>query len=169
VPKTPKAYNCIHNLNDRIIGKQTSNVRSSYFILISRKYAIKNESNHCDYTEDKTLVSLVAKGDIKAFGYLYDREVRSVYKLAFIYVKEKASAEDATQEIFSKLWVHAKTWQADAKLRTWLLSMTRNLCIDLLRKKKNNLKKMDSLYQDKLTEYQLQQTPNFEKNWNKST
>ncbi len=96
--------------------------------------------------DDETLMTLIAGGDKKAFEELFDREVLGVYKVAYIYMKDKALAEDIAQEAFSRLWVHASKWRAEAKIKTWLVRVTKNLSIDYLRKKKSDLKKVGDLF-----------------------
>lgn len=93
------------------------------------------------YTDDYALMQRIAKGDREAFTILFDREMLSIYRLAFVHLSDQAMAEDVTQETLAKLWTHAESWKPEAKIRTWLLSVARNRCIDQLRKRKNHWEK----------------------------
>jgi RNA polymerase sigma-70 factor (ECF subfamily) len=56
--------------------------------------------------EDEELVERVAAGDLAAFSTLYDRHAQRLYAWS-AHVLGPAQAEDATQEIFLRLWQHA--------------------------------------------------------------
>jgi RNA polymerase sigma-70 factor (ECF subfamily) len=53
-------------------------------------------------------------------------------------VRDRAAAEDLTQEVFSDALRALSTFRGDASPRTWLLSIARNRCIDYLRAKKRD-------------------------------
>jgi len=60
----------------------------------------------------------------------------TIHKMAFYMVGEKMAAEDVTQTVFLKTWEHAKSWEpGQAKLLTWMRRVTRNACLDMLKKK----------------------------------
>lgn len=108
--------------------------------------------------DDETLVGLIATGDEAAFVELFDREMKYVYKLAYSHLQDASIAEDITQDVFTKLWLNAALWRPEAKIRTWLLRIARNACIDVLRKKKNDLKKAE----DYVLEQIITHTPSAE-------
>jgi len=56
------------------------------------------------------------------------------WTLARYLLKDPAEAEDACQEAFVKLWHHQDRIDAD-KIRPWLMRVTRNLCLDRLRRR----------------------------------
>lgn len=115
---------------------------------------MKNDTkSHDDYV----LVRLIAEGNTQAFEELFDREMMSVYKLAYVHVNDEALAEDITQETFTKLWINAAKWKPEAQIKTWLLRVARNLSIDYLRKKKNDLKKGEAFYLDQLSAVKTRQ------------
>ncbi|MBI1879981.1 MAG: sigma-70 family RNA polymerase sigma factor [Chloroflexi bacterium] len=91
-----------------------------------------------DYStlDDGTLVGLVVQAQPDALGELYERYHRLVFSLALNTVGDHAAAEEITLDIFTRLWEKAETYQADqAKVSTWLLSMTRHRSIDVLRRR----------------------------------
>jgi RNA polymerase sigma-70 factor (ECF subfamily) len=51
-------------------------------------------------------------------------------------VRDRAAAEDVTQEVFGEALRALATFRGDSSPRTWLLSIARNRCIDWLRARK---------------------------------
>jgi RNA polymerase sigma-70 factor (family 1) len=58
-----------------------------------------------------------------------------VYRYARYTLREESDAEDATQEVFIKLWNKFDTIDP-AKIKSWLMRTTHNQCIDMIRKRK---------------------------------
>jgi RNA polymerase sigma-70 factor (ECF subfamily) len=85
---------------------------------------------------DVALIRLVALRRSDALGALYDRYNRLVFSLALRVVGDRETAEEITQDVFYRLWENAATYRSDqAKLTTWMTSITRNRAIDILRKR----------------------------------
>ena len=103
--------------------------------------------------EDYEIVDLVARGDQAAFQWLFNQHMSDIFKFCYSLLLDQNLAEDAVQEVFTKLWVHAKDWKPEAKLKTWLVRLARNHCLDVLRKKKNDVKKNHALYKDTLSSH----------------
>ena len=82
------------------------------------------------------LVVRTQKGDKKAFKELLIRYQSIVYGFAFSILQDTHEAEDISQEVFLKLFRSACSYHSYTNLRTFLLYITRNLCIDHLRKKR---------------------------------
>lgn len=59
-----------------------------------------------------------------------------VYTLAFYLLGDPEEAEDATQEVFIRLWRDWGEVSARDSPGPWLVRVTRNHCFDLLRKRK---------------------------------
>lgn len=57
------------------------------------------------------------------------------WSLALYLLSDRAEAEDVTQEAFIRLWQHRESLSAE-KVRPWLLRVTRNLCLDKLRRRR---------------------------------
>ncbi len=88
---------------------------------------------------DTELVSLVARGNEGAFAEVLNRHQDAVYQFGFRFLGDASEAEDITQETFLRLFRMAESYQHKASLRAFLLRITRNLCIDFIRKKKPEL------------------------------
>jgi RNA polymerase sigma-70 factor (ECF subfamily) len=72
------------------------------------------------------------------FRLLHDRYASKIYGKALTMLKKEASAKDATQEIFTKIFLSLGKFQGQSKFSTWVYSVTYNYCIDLIRKEKRS-------------------------------
>lgn len=85
---------------------------------------------------DQALAERVSARDSSALDALYQRYGRPVYSLAFRILRDAALAEDVTQEVFLKFWGHPESYQPQrGSLGSWLLSVTHNRAIDLVRRR----------------------------------
>jgi RNA polymerase sigma-70 factor (ECF subfamily) len=86
--------------------------------------------------DDHVLIRLVAEAHTEALSELYDRYSRLVYSLALHILRDPASAEEVTQDVFFRIWEKAETYRVEqARVSTWLTSIARNRSIDLLRRR----------------------------------
>lgn len=67
---------------------------------------------------------------------IYDLYYRDVYHFALYFTNNKQEAEDITQETFIKIMNSIGSLKDQTKLKTWILSITRNTAMDLHRKRK---------------------------------
>lgn len=86
---------------------------------------------------DADLIFGLQAGDERALSGLMDRHMTTIHKMAFYMLGDQMSAEDVTQTVFLKTWEQARNWEpGQAKLLTWMRRVTRNACLDILKKKK---------------------------------
>ncbi len=57
----------------------------------------------------------------------------SLLRMCTLYLKDAALAQDAVQETFLKAYRHWNEYRGEATEKTWLTSIARNVCKDLLR------------------------------------
>lgn len=86
---------------------------------------------------DSELIKQYFKGNEQALNNLVKRYFKQVFFFAKTYAKNSAEAEDITQEVFVKAWKNLNKFEQDKKFKTWLFQITKNTCIDFLRKHKN--------------------------------
>ncbi len=80
---------------------------------------------------DEDLVEGTLGGDEHAFSELYDRYRHPVYSTAYRIIQNAEEAQDATQEIFIKLYRSLPVWSREkAKFSTWLFRLAANHAID---------------------------------------
>ena len=92
-----------------------------------------------DATDDE-LVRLTAAGDKAAFTRLVARHQRRLLALVTRSLTNRAVAEDVVQDVFTRAWINAPTWNArevgGASYAAWLSRVAVNLCIDNVRKRR---------------------------------
>ncbi|MGZ3444179.1 MAG: RNA polymerase sigma factor [Myxococcaceae bacterium] len=75
-----------------------------------------------------------AAGDTAAFASLYDRHHRSVARFAHRFVQDAGKAEELTQDIFVKLYRHARRYRPTARFKTFLFRVAANHCLNEVRR-----------------------------------
>jgi RNA polymerase sigma-70 factor, ECF subfamily len=69
-------------------------------------------------------------GDQAAWDEIVRLHWRRVFNIAYKFVGRHDQAEDLTQDVFLKLFKSLDTFDRRANFQTWLISVSRNLCID---------------------------------------
>jgi len=80
------------------------------------------------------LMARVRARDAAAFESLYDAYHRLVYGVAMRMLGEVSAAEDITQAVFLKVWSAPQLFES-GNFPGWLVRMTRNRALDVLRSK----------------------------------
>jgi RNA polymerase sigma-70 factor (ECF subfamily) len=62
-----------------------------------------------------------------------------LFRYAFRFVKDDDAAEDVVQDVMFKLWQKRKEADDIENLEAWLMVLTRNRSLDMLRKAKNSM------------------------------
>jgi RNA polymerase sigma-70 factor (ECF subfamily) len=75
--------------------------------------------------------SLLAAASSVEFAELYQAHSRSVYYLALRYLGDPQKAEDATHDVFLKVYRKLGEFRGDSSFRTWLYRITINHCHNL--------------------------------------
>ncbi len=84
--------------------------------------------------DDTFLIRLIAESHTDALRELYDRYNRLVFSVALAILGDRAVAEEATLDVFVRVWQGARTYRPErAKVQTWLIAITRHHAIDILR------------------------------------
>ncbi len=89
--------------------------------------------------DDAELFSKIQSGDADAFATLYDRYHALVYTFAFRSCHDADLANEITQDVFVRLWTTASPYRPElSQFRTWLLTITRRIIYDKLRKQRRD-------------------------------
>jgi RNA polymerase sigma-70 factor (ECF subfamily) len=87
------------------------------------------------YTEAE-LVALLKERQQQAFSYLYDNYSGALYSVVLSIISDRELANDVMQEVFVKIWRQIELYDATkGRLFTWMMNITRNAAIDMLRSK----------------------------------
>lgn len=79
----------------------------------------------------------------ESFGQLVEAYQRPVYSVAYRLLGNSGEAEEAAQEAFIRAYTRLDRYDINRKFSTWLLTITSNYCIDLLRKRRALLLSID--------------------------
>jgi len=88
--------------------------------------------------EIKHAIEKAKQNDQMAFNYLLDRFWNDVYGFQLKRTENENDAEDITIQTFSKAFDKIETYKEEYEFKTWLLTISKNLHIDLLRKQKSS-------------------------------
>src|SRR6266511_4177012 len=69
-------------------------------------------------------------GDLRAFESLVREYQADVWRFAYHLTRNRAMAEDVTQEAFLKAFRSLRSFRGEAKFSSWLLRITRNCAVD---------------------------------------
>jgi RNA polymerase sigma-70 factor (ECF subfamily) len=83
---------------------------------------------------DRRILGLVARGDGRALGDLYDRLGGLVFSLVLRIVDDWSEAEDLVQEVFAQVWRQASRYDSSrGTVAGWLVTIARSRAIDAVR------------------------------------
>ena len=77
-----------------------------------------------------SLIEQCLSGDQAAWETVVRQNWRKVFNVAYKFVGKHDEAEDLTQDIFLKIFKALATFDRRANFQTWIISISRNLCID---------------------------------------
>jgi RNA polymerase sigma-70 factor (ECF subfamily) len=77
-----------------------------------------------------SLIEQCLTGDQAAWDAIVRQNWRKVFNVAYKFVGRHDEAEDLTQDIFLKIFKALGTFDRRANFQTWIISISRNLCID---------------------------------------
>ena len=78
----------------------------------------------------EALIQRCLRGDEAAWELIVRQYRRKVFNIAYKFVGKHEAAEDLTQDIFLRIFKSLDTFDRRANFQTWLISVSRNLCID---------------------------------------
>lgn len=77
-----------------------------------------------------------SSGDLEVLGMLYQRYMDLTYGVCLKYMPDSESAKDAVMQVFEELVQKLPKHQVE-NFRSWLYSLAKNYCLQVLRKQKN--------------------------------
>ncbi|WP_282041070.1 RNA polymerase sigma factor [Winogradskyella flava] len=90
--------------------------------------------------EIEDAIKKAKKNDQIAFNFLLDTFWNDVYAFQLKRTQNENDSEDITIQTFSKAFDKIDTYNEDYKFKTWLITISKNIHIDLVRKQKKTIK-----------------------------
>ena len=84
---------------------------------------------------DAVLMTRVKQGDREAFAQLVEKYRQPVMNLVFRTLRDPSEAEDLAQQVFVQVFKSAARYEVSARFTTWLFTITRNLCLNEIRRR----------------------------------
>lgn len=72
------------------------------------------------------------------FNRAYEKYSAMLYKISFLYTADRSDSEDVMQEVFIKYLYKSPQFKDENHEKAWLIRVTKNLCLDLKKSKKNH-------------------------------
>lgn len=89
-------------------------------------------------SSDDELIRRVTQGDKEAFMVLYERYRERLFTYCCRMLGDRDTAKDALQDSFVKAFQNAAMYRAGTSVSAWLFRLTRNVCIDMLRARREH-------------------------------
>ncbi|APY07842.1 RNA polymerase subunit sigma-70 [Winogradskyella sp. J14-2] len=89
--------------------------------------------------EIKDAINKAKQNDQIAFNFLLDTFWNDVYSFQLMRTQNENDAEDITIQTFSKAFDKISTYDKNYKFKTWLITISKNIHIDLVRKQKKTI------------------------------
>ncbi|MEA4960515.1 RNA polymerase sigma factor [Lutispora sp.] len=87
---------------------------------------------------ERLLVDKSKKGNLDAFEELISAYEKKAYNIAYRMMGNEEDAKDMAQEAFIKIYKSIQNFREESSFSTWLYRIVTNVCLDELRKRKNN-------------------------------
>jgi RNA polymerase sigma-70 factor (ECF subfamily) len=94
---------------------------------------------------DAAAVARAREGDQDAFGLLVERHSLRLFQLVYRMTGNEQDAEDVVQETFLRAYKQLSRFESRAGFGTWLHRIAANCSLDLLRKRKRQDKKVETV------------------------
>lgn len=91
------------------------------------------------------LISRISSGDRKALRELHNDVSPMMFGVLRKYFREKSDAEDALHDVLVKVWRTAPKFDPARKGLPWLMTVTRNHAIDVIRRRREDQLEDDHL------------------------
>ena len=88
-------------------------------------------------------ITLIQQGDKQGLKEIYDEYGKMIYQCVLGILHDPHDSEDITSEFFLKLWKIADTYCFGGKHKRWLVTIARNMALDLLKKQKREIPVLD--------------------------
>lgn len=107
-------------------------------------------------------IEAAKKGDQLAFSTLLDTYWSDVFNFQNKMIQNDNDAEDICIETFSKAFDKIDTYNPDYNFKTWLIAISKNIHIDLLRKRKNAPTNISNSVEEQISQTLVDEAPTAE-------
>ena len=107
---------------------------------------------HYDDPNRDNVMEGIRRGDRRSFAVLFKDFYPTLTYFANRLVNQEVVAEEMAMDAFMKLWEYREQMREDKSARSWLYRVTRNACIDHLRRNKLRIASMPEAMEEECIE-----------------
>lgn len=109
---------------------------------------IKRKSSNISELHDDELMLRIGMNDREAFQVIYERYKSKIFYFCLKTLNDREAAKDLLQEVFIRVFKKHEQYRQGTSFAGWLHSITRNLCYNAIRDKKEHVEfdEFDSVY-----------------------
>ncbi|MCI0470837.1 MAG: RNA polymerase sigma factor, partial [Candidatus Aminicenantes bacterium] len=89
------------------------------------------------------IIARLKQKDSEAWTLMINNYSKKIYNFALNFAGNREDASDITQDIFVKVYNNIDKFKSDSNFGSWLLTLSKNYCIDFWRKNKNERNKAE--------------------------
>ena len=93
--------------------------------------------------EEAHIIQEILNGKTEQYEYFLDRYGQQVFVLVDRIVSCQEDAEELTQDVFLKAFQQLSSFKAESSFSTWIYRIATNLAISAVRKKRNDVLRLD--------------------------
>ena len=93
--------------------------------------------------EEAHIIKEILNGNTEQYEYFLDRYGQQVFVLVDRIVSCQEDAEELTQDVFLKAFQQLSSFKAESSFSTWIYRIATNLAISTVRKKRNDVLRLD--------------------------
>ncbi len=113
--------------------------------VIAGKNRVVGRFNAAGKLELEQLMSLVALGDQAAFARVYDALAPTVFGVALRVLRDRARAEEVTQEVMVRIWEAASDFDPSrGSLKSWVATIAHRRAVDVVRSVESSRRREDT-------------------------
>ena len=100
------------------------------------------------FINDSDLIERFKEGDRSAFEVILLKHQDRIYNLCRYMLRDSGDAQDATQDVFLKVYRGLRDFRPDASLHTWIYRIAVTTCLDYRRKSRREMVRSEPLTED---------------------
>lgn len=105
--------------------------------------------------EEAHIIKEILNGKTEQYEYFLDRYGQQVFVLVDRIVSCQEDAEELTQDVFLKAFQQLSSFKAESSFSTWIYRIATNLAISAVRKKRNDVLRLDDYVFANLSDTQV--------------
>lgn len=121
---------------------------SIFSFLCCSVYSTEEHIDWMSKLENRILWEKFLSGDDKAYVYIYEKYVQSLFAFGLQYISDREVLKDCIQDVFIKIYKNRKSLNSTDNIKLYLFIALKNHLLNTLKKDKNMHVWIDSVHPD---------------------